>query len=48
MKQIISIDFYFENLKHIPLIVMWSPGEFAKGHVPNAIILNYFLMKNEQ
>jgi tRNA 2-selenouridine synthase len=36
MKQIISIDFYLENLEHIPLIDVRSPGEFAKGHVPNA------------
>jgi tRNA 2-selenouridine synthase len=42
MKQIISIDFYFENLKHIPLIDVRSPGEFAKGHVPNATNLELF------
>jgi tRNA 2-selenouridine synthase len=36
MKQIISID-YFENLKHIPLIDVRSPGEFAKDtfQMPN-------------
>jgi tRNA 2-selenouridine synthase len=27
MKQIISIDFYFENLEHIPLIDVRSPEE---------------------
>jgi tRNA 2-selenouridine synthase len=42
MKQIISIDFYFENLVHIPLIDVRSPGEFAKGHVPNATNLELF------
>jgi tRNA 2-selenouridine synthase len=42
MKQIISIDFYFENLEHIPLIDVRSPGEFAKGHVPNATNLELF------
>jgi tRNA 2-selenouridine synthase len=42
MKQIISIDFYLENLEHIPLIDVRSPGEFAKGHVPNATNLELF------
>ncbi|MFT5964326.1 MAG: tRNA 2-selenouridine synthase [Flavobacterium sp.] len=42
MKQIISIDFYFGNLKHIPLIDVRSPGEFAAGHIPNAINLELF------
>jgi tRNA 2-selenouridine synthase len=41
MKQIISIDFYFENLEHIPLIDVRSPGEF-EGHVPNATNLELF------
>ena len=42
MKQIISIDFYFENLAHVPIIDVRSPGEFAKGHIPNAINLELF------
>ena len=42
MKQIISVDLYFENLKHIPLIDVRSPGEFAKGHIPNATNLELF------
>jgi tRNA 2-selenouridine synthase len=42
MKQIISIDFYFLNLGHIPLIDVRSPGEFAKGHIPNATNLELF------
>jgi tRNA 2-selenouridine synthase len=41
MKQIISID-YFQNLEHIPLIDVRSPGEFAKGHIPNATNLELF------
>jgi tRNA 2-selenouridine synthase len=42
MKQTISIDFYFQQLGHIPLIDVRSPGEFAKGHVPNASNLELF------
>ncbi|MGS0747342.1 tRNA 2-selenouridine(34) synthase MnmH [Halpernia sp. GG3] len=42
MKQIISIDFYFQHLAHIPLIDVRSPGEFAKGHIPNATNLELF------
>jgi tRNA 2-selenouridine synthase len=42
MKQIISIDFYFQNLEHIPLIDVRSPGEFVKGHIPNATNLELF------
>jgi len=42
MKKIISIDFYYQNLRHIPLIDVRSPGEFAKGHIPNATNLELF------
>jgi tRNA 2-selenouridine synthase len=42
MKQIISVDFYFQNLEHIPLIDVRSPGEFAKGHIPKATNLELF------
>lgn len=42
MKQIISVDFYYQNLGHIPLIDVRSPGEFAKGHIPNATNLELF------
>lgn len=42
MKQIISIDFYFHNLEHIPLIDVRSPGEFVKGHIPKATNLELF------
>jgi tRNA 2-selenouridine synthase len=47
MKQIISIDFYFENLEHIPLIDVRSPGEF-EGHVPNATNLELFSDEERQ
>lgn len=46
MKQIITIDFYFHNLEHIPIIDVRSPGEFAKGHIPNAN--NIELFTNEE
>ena len=42
MKQIITVDCYFENLQHIPLIDVRSPGEFAKGHIPKATNLELF------
>jgi len=42
MKQIISVAFYFQNLQHIPIIDVRSPGEFVKGHVPNAVNLELF------
>ena len=42
MKQIITIDFYFENLEHIPVIDVRSPGEFAKGHIPDANNIDLF------
>ena len=42
MKQIISIDFYFQNLDHIPIIDVRSPGEFTKGHIPNATNIELF------
>jgi len=46
MKQIISIDFYFQNLAHIPLIDVRSPGEFSKGNIPSAH--NIELFTNEE
>ena len=42
MKQIITIDFYFQHLEHIPIIDVRSPGEFAKGHLPNAHNIDLF------
>ncbi len=42
MKQIISIDFYFHNLGHLPIIDVRSPGEFAKGHIPDANNIELF------
>lgn len=42
MKQIISIDFYFQNLDHLAIIDVRSPGEFIKGHIPNATNLELF------
>ncbi len=45
MKQIISIDFYFHNLAHVPIIDVRSPGEFVKGHIPNANNLELFTDK---
>ncbi|MBD0777397.1 tRNA 2-selenouridine(34) synthase MnmH [Maribacter sp. ANRC-HE7] len=42
MKQYITIDFYFNNLEHIPIIDVRSPGEFAKGHIPGANTIGLF------
>ena len=42
MKQIITIDFYFQNLEHIPIIDVRSPREFAKGHIPYAYNVDLF------
>jgi tRNA 2-selenouridine synthase len=42
MKQIISIEYYFQNLKRIPIIDVRSLGEFAKGHIPDATNLELF------
>lgn len=36
MKQIITINFYYDNLEHLPIIDVRSPGEFAQGHIPCA------------
>ena len=36
MKQLITIDFYYQHLKHHPIIDVRSPGEFAQGHIPGA------------
>jgi tRNA 2-selenouridine synthase len=42
MKKIISIDFYFGNLEHLPIIDVRSPGEHAKGHIPGATNIELF------
>ncbi len=42
MKQIISIDFYYQNLEHVPIIDVRSPGEFEKGHIPIANNIDLF------
>ena len=42
MKQVISVDFYFHNLNHIPIIDVRSPGEFVKGHIPAATNIALF------
>lgn len=42
MKQLITVDFYFQNLQHIPIIDVRSPGEFEKGHIPNAHTIDLF------
>lgn len=42
MKQIISVDFYFNDLVHVPIIDVRSPAEFAKGHIPNGINIALF------
>ncbi len=42
MKQIITIDFYFQSLEHIPIIDVRSPVEFAKGHIPGAHNIELF------
>ena len=41
-KQTISIDFYYHNLAHLPIIDVRSPGEFAQGHIPNAHLIELF------
>jgi tRNA 2-selenouridine synthase len=46
MKQIISVDFYFQNLAHLPVIDVRSPGEFLKGNIPKAH--NIELFTNEE
>jgi tRNA 2-selenouridine synthase len=42
MKQIISVDFYFNHLKHLPIIDVRSPGEFEKGHISSAYNIELF------
>jgi tRNA 2-selenouridine synthase len=42
MIQVISVDFYFHNLAHLPIIDVRSPGEFAQGHIPNANNIELF------
>jgi tRNA 2-selenouridine synthase len=42
MKQIISIAHYFQNLDHLPIIDVRSPGEFAKGHILGAHNIELF------
>jgi len=42
MTRIISVDFYFKNLNQIPIIDVRSPGEFVKGHIPNAYNIELF------
>ena len=42
MKQIITINFYFQNLQHLPIIDVRSPGEFVQGHIPNANNIELF------
>lgn len=46
MTQIITTDFYFQNLNHLPIIDVRSPGEFAKGHILDAH--NIDLLTNEE
>ena len=36
MKQIISVDHFYNKLAHLPIIDVRSPGEFLQGHIPNA------------
>ena len=42
MKQIISVAYYFQNLAHLPIIDVRSPGEFTKGHIPGAHNIELF------
>lgn len=46
MLQIITIDTYFKTLSQLPIIDVRSPGEYAKGHIPEAI--NISLFSNEE
>jgi tRNA 2-selenouridine synthase len=46
MKQIVSIDFFFSTLAHLPVIDVRSPGEYLKGHIPGAC--NVALFSNEE
>lgn len=41
-KQIISVDFYFQNLADLPIIDVRSPGEFAKGRISHAHNIELF------
>lgn len=42
MKEIITANFYFQNLAHIPIIDVRSPGEFKQGHIPGAYNIDLF------
>ncbi len=42
MKQIISVDHFFNKLTHLPIIDVRSPGEFLQGHIPNAFNIALF------
>ena len=46
MKQIISVENYFQHFINLPLIDVRSPGEFAQGHITNAV--NIPLFNNEE
>ncbi len=46
MKQIISVENYFQNFIHLPVIDVRSPGEFAQGHITKAV--NIPLFNNEE
>ncbi len=42
MKQIISIADYFQSSVQLPVIDVRSPGEFAQGHITNAVNIPLF------
>ncbi len=46
MKQIITVELFYNTLSHLPVIDVRSPGEFQKGHIPGAN--NIPLFTNEE
>ncbi|MCG8582924.1 MAG: tRNA 2-selenouridine(34) synthase MnmH [Bacteroidales bacterium] len=42
MPQDISITNYLQSYTHLPLIDVRSPGEYEKGHIPNAVNIPLF------
>ncbi len=42
MKQIISVDYYFQHLSQLPVIDVRSPGEFLQGHLSKAVNIALF------
>ncbi|MBN2167536.1 MAG: tRNA 2-selenouridine(34) synthase MnmH [Marinilabiliaceae bacterium] len=43
MNKNITITEYYDSYQHLPVIDVRSPGEYDKGHIPNAINIPLFL-----